>query len=139
MHITLYFDVNKIKKYLSSFSSSSLYRNNKYIEQNISESKPYNTKIFSIQTLSLSLNERWIKLCKVKVLMNVKVLHSPIIDFYWSYYSNKLLNLYFTASIKKDSVKTSYRDIFSGLSLVPQKILWRHQLIIHYVFGTSSV
>ena len=51
---------------------------------------------------------------KVGVSMYVKVLHSPIINFYWNFYSKELLHLYFTNAIKRDSVKTSLRDIFQA-------------------------
>ena len=112
------------------------------------------TKYSRFQTLSLSLNVCWIKWRKVRVSLYVKVLHSPIIIFYWNFYSKELLNFYFTTAIKL------YLDIFSGLFLAPQKILWRyhkrfwgtklnlflvlyfcrsHQLIIHYIFWTSSI
>ena len=86
-------------------------------------------KYSRFQILSLSLNMSWIKWRKVRVLLYVKVLHSPIIIFYWSFYSKKLLNLYFTTAIKL------YLDIFFRLIFDTSedfvKVSWtilRHQI-----------
>ena len=87
------------------------------------------TKYSRFQTLSLSLNVCWIKWRKVRVSLYVKVLHSPIIIFYWNFYSKELLNFYFTTAIKL------YLDIFFRLIFgtsdyfvkVSLKIL-RHQI-----------
>ena len=64
------------------------------------------------QFLSLSINIRWIKWRKVRVSMYVKVLHSPIIIFYWNFFSKELLNLYFTTAIKRNSVKIHWNIFF---------------------------
>ena len=71
-------------------------------------------KYCRFQFLSLSLDIRWIKWRKVRVSMYVKVLHSPIIIFYWNFFSKELLNLYFTTAIKRDSVKTSLKHILQA-------------------------
>ena len=68
-------------------------------------------KYCRFQFLSLSLNIRWIKWRKIWVSMYVKVLHSPIITFFWNFFSNELLNLYFITAITTDSVKTSLKHI----------------------------
>ena len=88
------------------------------------------------QPLPLSLNVCWIKWRKFPVSMYVKNLHSPILNFYWIFYSKELLNLYFSTAIKIDSVKTSLRDIFQAYlwclrrfckTIIGIKIL-RHQI-----------
>ena len=58
------------------------------------------TKYSRFQTLFLSLNVCWIKWRKVRVSLYVKVLHLPIIIFYWNFYSKELLNYYFTTAMK---------------------------------------
>ena len=47
--------MKKFKNNYHCYVHHRCHRNNKSIEQNISESKPYNIKIFSIQTLSFPL------------------------------------------------------------------------------------
>ena len=117
-------------------------------------------KYSRFQPLPLSLNVCWIKWRKFQVSMYVKNLHSPIINFYWIFYSIELLKLYFSTAKKIDSLKISLRDIFQaylwclrrfcksslvlkfwGTKLNLSLILYfcrSYYLITHYVFGTSS-
>ena len=157
MRITLYFDANEIKKHLSSLSSSSDHRNNKSIEQNISESKPENIKMLLIPNFifiskcaldkiaeSMSFN-----VCKSSSSTN----HQFLLNFLFKGGTKSLFYHYY-------KVKTSLRDIFRAylwylrksceryhkrfwgtkLSLFLVLYFCRSQQLIthHYVLGTSS-